>query len=270
MLSGDRRPTYAHFWGNYGDTPWLALAGMLADPGRVAAGLASSGLLQVLTPHLLLPLRGWRWSLGTLPIVAIYGASANEQLRAFGIYYSIVLVPFLVVAAAVGARALARRFAPDLAKAELLAAAAVVLGALLVGSGSRGYSFRPWKAEVTAMPDALHRLADEPMVLVQSGLFPHAGYDERFRLLTPETLNDPRHAAAVVLFAPRVSAYPFTAPRLAENLAGLPAIGGLPDGLFAVRLPDLRSRCGTGGGGSRQRRAGGERRRCRWSILPSG
>jgi hypothetical protein len=112
------------------------------------------------------------------------------------------------------------------------------------------------------VPEALRRLGDERLVLVQSGLFPHAGYDERFRLLTPATLDDPGHAAAVVLFAPKVGAYPFKASSLAESLSDLaPA---LPPGLFAARLPDPSNPCGGGHGeplGPRIQRS--RRLRCR-------
>jgi uncharacterized membrane protein len=239
MLTGGLRPTYAHFWGNYGETPMLAALGMLAHPGRVAADVAGSGLLRVLTPHLLLPLVGWRWTVGALPIVAIYGASANEQVRAFGIYYAIVLVPFLALGAAAGARSLGRRFSDGGAPAEVAAAAALLGGALLVGSGNRGYSLRPWKPEIAAIPEAVRRLAGERAVLVQSGLLPHAGYDERFRLLTQETLDDVRHAGAAVLLAPNVGAYPFKAKSLAASLSHLPPVGPMPDGLVAVRLWEM-------------------------------
>jgi hypothetical protein len=49
-------------------------------------------------------------------------------------------------------------------------------------------------AETAAVPEALAQFSDEPIVLVQSGQFPHAGYDRRFRLLTRETLMDSRNA----------------------------------------------------------------------------
>jgi hypothetical protein len=116
----------------------------------------------------------------------------------------------------------------------------VLLGALLVGSGHRGYSLRPWKKEVAAVPQALAQLAAEPKVLVQSGLFPHAGYDERLQLLTPETLDDPCNTGAVILLAHRVGAYPFHGSAVAW-LARLPVVQPLPGGLIAVRLtPDLK------------------------------
>jgi uncharacterized membrane protein len=234
LLTGQARPAYAHFWGNYGDTPAQALVGMLANPGRVARAVMGSGIFRVIQPHLFLPLVGWRWVLGVLPLVALYGASANDQVRAFGIYYAIVLVPFLAVAAPTGALAVARRLFARAGYAQLAAAGAILSGALLVGIGHRGYSLRPWKPEIAAVPEALARLGDERVVLVQSGLFPHAGYDGRFHLLTPETLDDPRNAGAAVLLAPGIDAYPLRAEDV-ERLSRRPPVRPMPPGLAAVR-----------------------------------
>ena len=119
------------------------------------------------------------------------------------------------------------------------AAVAVLLGPLLVGSGHRGYSLRPWKPETAAVENALAQaLGNEPKVLVQSGLFPHAGYDERFQLLTPETLADPRNAGAVLLLARRIGAYPFFGTEM-DRISRFPSAGALPGGLLAVRVtPD--------------------------------
>jgi len=235
MLTGQDRPAYSHFWGNYGATPAAAALAMITHPWSVLVAAATSGIYRVLQPHLFLPAVGWRWSLGLIPIVALYGASANLQVRAFGIYYAIVLVPFLAIAASVGAASLARRFFKSETHAQLAAASVVLLGALLVGSGSRGYSLRPWRPEIAAVPAALERLADEPVVLVQSGLFPHAGYDERFKLLTPESVQDAGAEGAVVLLARRIGAYPFHR-RALETLLELPAVPGMPEGLVAVRI----------------------------------
>jgi uncharacterized membrane protein len=236
LLTTDGRVAYAHFWGNWGQTPMAALLAMMAHPGRLLGRSVSQGLLRALQPHLIaLPLVGWRWALGLLPIVALYGASANDQVRAFGIYYAIVLMPFLVIAGSVGAWTLAQRLTTNPAHARLGAAAVVLLGAILVGSGSRGYSLRPWRAELAAVPEAVQRLAGEPVVLVQSGLFTHAGYDERFKLLTPETLSDRRNAGAVLLLAARIGAYPFSWNELA-HFREWPVVQPMPGGLVAVRL----------------------------------
>ena len=236
-LTTDGLPLYATFWASYGPTPMRALAGMLTHPWRVLLESLRSGFFwTVILPHLFLPVIGWRWVLGIVPIVALFSASDNPQLRAFGIYYSIPLVPFLVIGASMGALTLARRFFADFGRARLMAAALILLGAVLVGSGNRGYSLRPWRAEIAAVPDALSRLADERVVLVQSGLYPHAGYDERIQLLTPATLQDPHYAGAAVLMAPMIGAYPFD-PHDLGSLHQLSPIRAMPGGLLAVRRP---------------------------------
>ena len=232
-MTGDSSPIYAGYWSNYGATPVLALLGMAAHPWRVLVSAASSGFFtSVIVPHLYFPLFGWRWALGIGPIVLLYGASANEQLRAFGIYYAIILVPFLVLSASVGALALFGRILASGRNARLAAAGTVLLGALLVGGG---YSLRPWRAEVGSVLEALDRLAEEPVVLVQSGLYPHAGYEERVQLLTPEALLETQNAGAAVLLAPAISAYPFQSEDRAW-LGQQPLLEEMPEGLLAVRL----------------------------------
>jgi hypothetical protein len=160
-------------------------------------------------------------------------ASANPQLRAFGIYYAIVLVPFLALGASSGAATLARRFVPR-RRALLWAAAIVVHGALLVGSSRAGYSLRPWRPEITAVPEAVSLLGSERVLLVQSGLYPHAGYSPRVQLLTPHSVRDPVNIEAAILIAPEAGGYPFSREEL-HQLARLPVIRQLPAGLVAVR-----------------------------------
>jgi hypothetical protein len=229
---------YSDFWANYGPTPMLALRGMLAHPIRLIVETLTSGFLtHVIVPHLFLPLVGWQWSLGIAPIVALYSASANEQIRAFGIYYSIVLVPFLTIAASSGALIVARQFTSDLHTAKFSSAGAILLGALVVGGTSAGYVLRPWKAEIASMPIALARLSGERKVLVQSGLYPHAGYDARIELLTPGSLQNPENAGAIALMAPKMSAYPF-GPHDLDALQRSPQAIEMPDGLITVRLSE--------------------------------
>ena len=223
---------YSYFWANYGATPIAAIGGMLARPWQVVASVPSSGWLRhVLLPFLFVPLIGWRWSVGTLPLVLVYSASAAEQVRDFGIYYSIVLVPFYTIAALQGATsvgALFRRPAAAIAAVVSL----LVLGAVAIGNG---YSLRPWEPQIAAVPRAIEALQDEPVVLVQSGLYPHAGYESRVQILTHVTLNDPAHQGAALLLAPDVSAYPFERAEW-EALLQLPRLAALPEGIVAVRL----------------------------------
>ena len=234
-LTGSNSPSYSNFWANYGATPFMALIGMALHPWRVLEGAMTSGVWGTLRPHLFLPLIGWRWTLGVVPIILIYGASANDQVRAFGIYYAIVLVPFLVIGASLGALMIARRLTSSEGRAQIVSASVVLIGALLVGSGHRGYSLRAWRTEVSAVPQALASVSKEPVVLVQSGLFPHAGYEQHVKLLTPEALDDPRNEGAVMILAPRIGAYPFTKEELAR-LMSLSPVGSMPPGIVAVRL----------------------------------
>lgn len=229
-------PVYAAFWGNYGPTPARALLGMLSRPLDVARSVATSGLFRVLMPHALLPIAGWRWTLGILPLVVLYGASSNAQVRDFGIYYSMVTVPFLVLGSAFGALVIARALLARETAARIAAAAVVFFAALLVYGDRAGYSLRPWRSEVGATPRVIASLASEPVVLVQSALYPHAGYDSRVVLLTRETLADPAFSGAATLLAPALNAYPFERGEL-DGLAarGQPTPGS--GGIIVVRRP---------------------------------
>jgi uncharacterized membrane protein len=233
-LTHGQRPHYASYWSNYGATPLAALIAMLSRPFSVIGRALTSGfLMNVLAPFLFLPAVGWRWFVGVLPIVLLYGAAANEQMRAFGIYYAIILVPFLTIAAGAGSLTLMRHFMSNDGRAQLGAAALVLSAALLVGAGSRGYSLRPWRPEVAAVPIAVQLLRHEPVLLVQSGLYPHAGYEPRVQLLTRESLAG--NPGAAVLIAPRVHAYPMAREEI-EALRSLPSVGEVPAGLSAVRV----------------------------------
>jgi uncharacterized membrane protein len=227
------QPVYGGFWAGYGATPTLALAAMVSHPQRVLHDVMRSGFFSVvMVPHLFMPLIGWRWIIGAIPIISLYGASSNEQLHWFGIYYAIILVPFLVIAASVGASTIAHYLTREPGRAQWIAALIVLAGALPVGGG---YVLRPWRPEISAVPSALGRLTGEPVVLVQSGLYPHAGYEARIKLLTPEALHDARAAGAAVLLAPAISAYSLSQDELA-SLLRRPSIANMPDGLVAVRV----------------------------------
>jgi len=232
-IFGPSNPVYAAFWIEYGPTPVRALLGMLSRPMDVARAMVTSGLPRVVLPHALLPLAAWRWIIGILPLVALYGASSNSQVREFGIYYSMVIVPFLVFGSAFGALTVARALFAREASARIAAAAVVFLAALLVYGDRAGYSLRPWRPEVAATPRAIEGLASEPVVLVQSALYPHAGYGPRVVLLTRETLTDAKYGGAATLLAPDLNAYPFAKGEL-DTLA---ARGQPVDGMVVVRRP---------------------------------
>ena len=238
-FSATGAPFYSNYWANYGPTIVSAMIGMLSRPFEVLSSTITSGLLTtVLTPYAYLPFVGWRWSIGILPIVLLYGAAANEQMRSFGIYYAMPLVPFLALGAADGARRLADRFGSHRGRARALAAAAILAAALLAGVADAGYSLRPWKPQVGAVPRMLQQLSGERFVLVQSALYPHAGYDTRVQLLTNESIRDPRYAGAVLLLAPGLSAYPLSTAEL-EALSQREVVARSDEGLLVVRASSL-------------------------------
>jgi predicted membrane protein DUF2079 len=232
-FSATGKPFYSNYWANYGPTAVTAMFGMLRHPFEVLSSTITSGFLtHVMPPFAYLPVVGWRWSIGILPIVLLYGASANEQLRSFGIYYAMPLVPFLALGAADGAQRLADRFGSH--RGRTIAAAAILAGALLAGISDAGYILRPWKPQVGAVPRVLRQLERERFVLVQSALYPHAGYDARVQLLTNESIRDPRYAGAALLLAPGLSVYPLSTAEF-EALSGLDVIARSNEGLLVVR-----------------------------------
>ena len=234
-LSSTGALIYGNYWANYGPTVLSAFVEMLRQPLRVIwETVTSSFLTDVTPPHLYLPFIGWRWFVGTAPIVLLYGSATNAQLRSFGIYYAIVLVPFLVLGAAAGAARLAGWLWPGRARGRVWTAAAVLVGALLAGISDAGYSLRPWRDEIQNVRAALVSIGPESRVLVQSSLYPHAGYESRVQVLTDETLSDPQYKAAILLLAPGMGAYPLSSEEVAR-LATLQSVAQLPGGLIAVR-----------------------------------
>jgi uncharacterized membrane protein len=235
-LSATGAPFYANYWVNYGPTALTAAVGMLRHPIQVLTStLTSPFFTRIILAHLYLPVIGWRWVVGVVPVIVLYGSSANDQLRSFGIYYAIVLVPFLVLGTAQGAVQLASAFTSQRGRARALASVVIVFGALVAGISDAGYSLRPWKEEISALPAFLRTLGGGQPLLVQSGLYPHAGYASRIQLLTTETLNDPKYVGATVVLAPGLSGYPLTTLDL-QKLGQLPLIAE-GSGLVAIRRP---------------------------------
>jgi uncharacterized membrane protein len=237
LHSPDGRPATAGFWQGYGAGPIAAGGAMLSQPGRVLEAVAASPFwTRILPAFLFLPVLGWRWTVGVLPTIVIFSTSSFPQLRAFGLYYPMLVVPFLVIGAAAGAQAVVRRLSPCSGNLSLVAAS-LLLPAMFAGGFDRGYSLRPWRSEVLALPDALAKLSKERVVLVQSSLYPHAGYDPRIKLLTHHTLGDPRYRDAAIVVAEGMHSFPLDADEIAR-LGRLPPIDSMPPGLVAVRLPE--------------------------------
>jgi uncharacterized membrane protein len=236
-LSPDGQVMYSYFWSTRGATPYEALIWLVKHPLRmIVAGLTSGFFTLVVGSYWHLPLLGWRWIIGVLPLVFIYGASDSDQIRGFGIYYSLPLIPFLTIGTAAGARKLISWFRPG--PVAEVAAAAVIL-ATTVSTGL-GYSLRPWKGELKAVPEALAHLAGYDEVLVQGGLYPHAGYEGHVQLLTRHDLRATEGARVAILLATRGSTYPLKQHEW-KCLTDLPRLAPMPHGLLAIlATPEAR------------------------------
>lgn len=238
-LSPHGQVMYSYFWATAGSTPFQAAAWLINHPVVVVRGALTSGFFTlVLVSHWYLPVLGWRWIAGLLPLVFVYGISDSEQIRGFGIYYVAPLIPFLAIGTAMGAWTLSSWMWRS-SVAPLMAAAIVVASALSTGLG---YSLRPWKSELRAVPQALALLGSYDRILVQGGLYPHAGYDERVQLLTSHDMSAADGVHAVLLLATRGSTYPLRQYQW-QCLAALPPLTPMPEGLLAVALTHDARRC---------------------------
>ena len=92
------------------------------------------------------------------------------------------------------------------------------------------------------MPEALARLGGYDAVLVQGGLYPHAGYDAHVQLLTPHDVRALEGKRVAILLARRGSTYPLKQEEW-KCLIDLPPLASMPDGLLAVPLTPEAGRC---------------------------
>ena len=238
-LGATGAPFYAAYWANYGPTAITAAVGMLRHPIQVLASTLMLAIFQPRSslPHLYLPVIGWRWVVGIVPVIVLYSVSANEQLRSFGIYYAIVLVPFLVLGTARGAER--------------------STGVLIHAPRTRACcGKRCHRARRATRRDLQRRLQFEAMEGRKSARFPHScghweanrlcwcraacirtpAMNPAFKCSPPRLCRDPRYAGAAVVLAPGLSGYPLTTIDF-QKLAQLPSIA-VGNGLVAIRRPD--------------------------------
>ena len=97
--------------------------------------------------------------------------------------------------------------------------------------GRQGFSSASCKDEIYLQLD---QLSGERSVLVQSGLYPHAGYDSRIQLLTEDSLADARYSGAAIVLAPAMNAYPLD-KREYDELRQRTAIRATAKGILVVR-----------------------------------
>ncbi len=226
---GSETATYAWMWSHWGPTQLQAVLGMLVAPHRVLAEVYTSGIWKVLTPTLILPLLGWRWCIGIVPVLVLYALSACEPMRTFTVYYGAMAVPFLVLASAAGIIGIANCW-PDRASALRNAGAMLLVGSCLIGGG---YMLRPIRSETTELAKVLARLDGPTTVHLQGALLPHAGYDRRFQLLNRRTMQ----GDGIVVIAPGLNPYPLQREELLRLVQNSTVVAASPSGrVLALRF----------------------------------
>ena len=207
-------PWYATYWAAYGETPLLAVRGMILHPLQVAQDLWLSGIRDLLEPLLFLPLFGGTWFLAAVPALTVYGTASNPGVAHFGLYYSSPVLPFLFIAAAVGVRRFARlvpmsRIAP-VQRQRIVAFALLGVSAL---SGA-SYVFPEPNSRRSDVPDMVAASGARPL-RVQGSLLPHAGYAPTTLPLDTLTSDD------AVLLDDSSDPYPFSREELRSLAANL-------------------------------------------------
>lgn len=203
---------YANKWASFGATPLEALGGIARAPLKVAWRVidGSSGVFATLA---WVPLAGWPALLAALPPLVLYSSADDAQVRYFAIHYSMPLLPALFVSAVWAVNRLRTRRSRRIVALIVLAASALI--------GSSWELERP-RPEQPLIRKALAVVPDRP-VYVQGALFPHAGYDRRFRALHHNVAASPE---STYLLCESCSPYPFTPDELRQRFASLRAGGG--------------------------------------------
>ena len=204
---------YSWYWASFGPTPAAALFGMLRHPLEVASRFVCSGGPSLLLSLLFIPVVGWEWCLAAMPGLLVYGASDAPGLSQLSIYYAMPLLPLLFLALPDGIGRVAtwrRRNATPAAKrrrCRIIALAVLATSALL----DSPYKLREPRAEGGEVKTSVASVTGTTPVLVQGALMPHAGYDERVRVLDRAPGVDGR---AAFLIAPTANPYPFSRAEL--------------------------------------------------------
>jgi uncharacterized membrane protein len=198
-------PWYSHYWEKYGASPLTAGVGMLAHPVQLAKDLAGSGAWRLAGVFAFTPLLGYEWLLAAGAALIPYAAAQIGKVAQFRLYYSMPVLPLMLVASAAGVRRLAvlrERVKPASGRAsQRIAAASVFLIGALVGPGYRFVRGQP-----VGVPQRLAGMAGDRPLVVQGSLFPHVGYATRHAVLKPPLAVDGHRA---FLLAPETVPYPF-------------------------------------------------------------
>jgi uncharacterized membrane protein len=205
---------FAHYWGSFGATPAQAFVGMLRSPLKVI-GRIWTPLLRLFSSMALLPLIGGDWAIAALPALVLYTSSDTEDLHSLALHYSLPVIGLLFASlpAAIELLSSFLHMSSPVATRRTIAAVAL-LASMFFGSGYKAVRVRPEHSEVRAvLAEAGNR-----RVYVQGALFPHAGYEPRYRVLDHDVV--PQRGDAFLLCS-SCNPYPFTTGEFTARLVQL-------------------------------------------------
>jgi hypothetical protein len=167
---------YFHLWSKYGRSYGEAAIGMLKHPHWVAGDiLFNISLYKNLLAWAFLPLLS-PVTLVALPPIAVLATTSSPLLKAFGLYYGVLLAPIFFTATA---HALSRF---SVQRRRMLAGLVLALCCFLGGSFLRFPSADPafpeWRRQAAVITGAL---PGEKEIWVQSGMLPYLDYDTHWR-----------------------------------------------------------------------------------------
>jgi uncharacterized membrane protein len=214
--TGQVRPGYLGFWGQYGSSLPEIVLNMLRSPGQLLGDVFTSGWYRMFTPALLLPFLSRQPLVAMLPTLFLLGSASYHQMHDYRTYYPVTLLPFFFWGLLEAYRNLERFRVPG--QRRLLLCALALLSFPLWGGGY--VRFRPPMTPVLdALEDASAKLgAESPKLLyAQTVLFPHLPYR-----LYPLPFFEPsgtQTPGAVVLLNPKLDTYPFPRADLERMVA---------------------------------------------------
>lgn len=208
-------PWYSWYWASFGPTPLRAALGIIGKPMLVITKLSHSAVGNLLGSVLLLPLVGFEWLAAALPGLILYGCSDFEKLAHLDLYYSAAVLPLLFASAAVGICRVADRAQVEQRRFRLRVLSIVFLiWSHVYGSG---YHFAAWRSDGRALSEIRNSVPAGAEVRIQGALFPHAGYDPRWRVLerTPPGLGE------AVMLDEALNPYPLSRAEMASLIRKL-------------------------------------------------
>jgi uncharacterized membrane protein len=233
--TGQVRPGYVSFWGQYGGSlPEIAL-NMLRSPGQVLRDVLTSGWYKLFLPALLLPLLSRQPLVAMLPTLFILGSASYHQMHDYRTYYPVTLLPFFFWGLLEAYRHLERPWLP--APRRLLVFTVALLSFPLWGGAY--VRFGPPRTQVlSALERAAGKLRTEapPVLYAQTVLFPHLPYT-----LYPLPFLDAASTTrpgAVLLVHPKLDPYPFSREVLEGMVAdarGRGEVEQLDEGFLLLR-----------------------------------